>query len=46
LPLEIVTEWGFGAVVVSIVFDVDDKEGIVFDELLVIDERIFLLALS
>jgi hypothetical protein len=46
LLLEVVTEWGFGAVVVPIVFDVDDdKEGTIFDEL-VIDERTLLLELS
>ncbi len=40
LLLEVVTEWGFGAVVVPIVFDADDeddKEGTIFDEL-IIDE--------
>jgi hypothetical protein len=45
-----VTEWGFGAVVVPIVFDVDDddddnKEGTILDELS-IDERTLLLILS
>jgi hypothetical protein len=51
LLLEVVTEWGFGAVVVPIVFDVyetdddDNKEGTIFDEL-VIDERTLLLILS
>ncbi len=51
LLLEVVTEWGFGAVVVPIVFDVDEtddddnKEGTIFDEL-VIDERTLLLILS
>ena len=50
LLLEVVTEWGFGAVVVPIVFDVDDdndddddddnKEGTI------VDERTFLLILS
>jgi hypothetical protein len=48
---EVVTEWGFGAVVVPIVFDVDktddddNKEGTIFDEL-VIDGRTLLLILS
>ncbi len=51
LLLEVVTEWGFGAVVVPIVFDVDDddddnKEGTIVDELIVIDERTGLLILS
>ncbi len=50
LLLEVVTEWGFGAVVVPIVFDVDgdddSKEGTIFDELVVIDERTVLLILS
>jgi hypothetical protein len=48
LLLEVVTELGFGAVVVPIVFDVDDddnKEGTIFDEL-VIGERAVLLLLS
>jgi hypothetical protein len=51
LLLEVVTELGFGAVVVPIVFDVDEtddddnKEGTIFDEL-VIDERTLLLILS
>lgn len=54
LLLEVVTEWGFGAVVVPIVFDVDEvvvdddndnNEGTIFDEL-VIDERTLLLILS
>ena len=47
LLLEVVTEWGFGAVVVPIVFDVDDddddddnKEGTI------VDERTLLLILS
>ncbi len=50
LLLEVVTEWGFGAVVVPIVFDVDgdddSKEGTIFDELVVIGERTVLLILS
>jgi hypothetical protein len=50
LLLEVVTEWGFGAVVVPIVFDVDDgddnKEGTIFDELLVTAEQTVLLLLS
>jgi hypothetical protein len=51
LLLEVVTEWGFGAVVVPIVFDVDEaddddnKEGTISDEL-VIGERTVLLILS
>lgn len=55
LLLEVVTEWGFGAVVFPIIFDVDevddndddgnDNKGTIFDEL-VIDERTLLLILS
>lgn len=50
LLLKVVTEWGFGAVVVSIIFEVDDdddddKEGTIFDEF-IIDVWALLLILS
>ena len=46
-----VTEWGFGAVVVPIVFEVDedndddDNEGTIVDELIVTGEQTILLIL-
>ena len=46
LPLEIITEWGFGAVVVPIVFDVDDNREETMLDGLVIEERTLLLVLS
>lgn len=53
LLLDVVTEWGFGAVVVPIVFEVDeeddvddDNEGTIVDELIVTGEQTVLLILS
>lgn len=46
LLVDVVTEWGFGAVVVAIVFEVDeDNEGTIVDELIVTGEQTVLLTL-
>lgn len=46
LLVDVVTEWGFGAVVVPIVFEVDeDNEGTIVDELIVTGEQTVLLTL-